>query len=66
LIIDADYRGTVIVSLHNHGTETQIVEPGDRIAQLIAMPYYPIQFNEVDELNATKRGDGGFGSTGSN
>lgn len=63
-IIDSDYRGEIIVPLHNHGNEMQIVEPGTRIAQLVVMPYLPIDFNVVENLNTTNRGEGGFGSTG--
>lgn len=63
-IIDSDYRGEILVPLHNHGNETQIIEPDERIAQLIIMPYLPIVFEEVDSLDSTKRGEGGFGSTG--
>lgn len=61
---DADYRGELIVALHNHSNEPQIVHQGDRIAQLIIQPYLPFTWNEVDELDDTERGDGGFGSTG--
>ena len=63
-VIDADYRGELIVALHNDTDEIQIVEAGDRIAQLIILPFVPITFNEVSELNETERGIGGFGSTG--
>lgn len=63
-VCDSDYRGEYIVALHNDSETVQIVEPGDRIAQLILMPYIPMFFNEVDELNETKRGADGFGSTG--
>lgn len=65
-ICDADYRGEYIVALHNHSNEPQIIEPEERIAQLIILPFYPIIFNEVEELEETERGDGGFGSTGTN
>ena len=63
-VIDCDYRGEVMVSLHNHGTKPQTVEPGERIAQLLIMPYLTAQFFEVEELSNTVRGEGGFGSTG--
>ena len=63
-IVDSDYRGEVIVALHNHSDEYRIVEPGQRIAQLIVQPYIKVEFNEVDSLNTTARGTGGFGSTG--
>lgn len=65
-VIDADYRGEVIVALHNDTDEVQSIEPGERVAQLIVLPFYPIVFEKVDELDETERGDGGFGSTGSN
>lgn len=63
-IADSDYRGEYIVALHNHSNISRLISPGDRIAQLIVMPYIPIKFEEVDELSDTERGDGGFGSTG--
>ena len=63
-VIDCDYRGEVMVSLHNHGTKPQTVEPGERIAQLVIMPYLTAHFFETNELSDTVRGAGGFGSTG--
>ena len=63
-VIDADYRGEVMVYLHNHGAEPQTVENGDRIAQLVITPYLTAQFQVMDELDDTQRGTGGFGSTG--
>ena len=63
-VIDCDYRGEVMVSLHNHGSQPQTVEPGERIAQLVIMPYLTAQFFEAEELSDTVRGEGGFGSTG--
>ena len=63
-VIDCDYRGEVMVALHNHGTKPQTVEPGERIAQLVIMPYLTAQFFETEELSDTVRGAGGFGSTG--
>lgn len=63
-VCDSDYRGEYIVALHNDSDVPQAVEPGERIAQLILMPYIPMTFEEVDELNETERGAGGFGSTG--
>lgn len=63
-ICDADYRGEYIVALHNHSNEPQTINPMERIAQLIIMPYLPVDFIEVDELSETVRGIGGFGSTG--
>ena len=62
-VCDSDYRGEYIVAVHNDSESIRWVEPGDRIAQLILMPYISMIFNEVDELTETKRGDGGFGST---
>ncbi len=63
-VIDCDYRGEVVVALHNHGTSPRTVEAGDRIAQLVVMPYIAAQFEEADTLSDTVRGAGGFGSTG--
>ena len=63
-IVDSDYRGEVKVALHNHSDIPQTVIPNERIAQLIVMPYLPIEFNEVEELSETVRGSGGFGSSG--
>ena len=63
-VIDADYRGEVMIYLHNHGAEPQTVEDGDRVAQLVITPYLTAQFQSVDELDDTQRGSGGFGSTG--
>ena len=64
-VCDSDYRGEYIVAIHNDTDDEQIIQPGERIAQLILMPYIPMVFEEVEELNDTQRGDGGFGSTGS-
>ena len=63
---DSDYRGEYIVALHNDTDEIQTITNGERIAQLIVLPYMPVEFEEVDELSDTERGDKGFGSTGSN
>ena len=63
-VCDSDYRGEYIVALHNDSNAIQVVHPGERIAQLILMPYIPMIFEEVDELNETERGADGFGSTG--
>lgn len=63
-VIDADYRGEIMVSLHNHGTVGQTVEPNERIAQMVITPIYSSFYEEVDNLNDTERGTGGFGSTG--
>ena len=64
-VIDADYRGELMVALHNHSEETRTVEQGDRIAQLVIAPYLTAQFTPQEELDDTQRGEGGFGSTGS-
>jgi len=63
-VIDSDYRGEFIVVLHNHGSQTQTVSHGERIAQLIITPVFTPGFTEVDELTLSQRGSGGFGSTG--
>lgn len=63
-VVDSDYRGEIIVALHNDSNEVRYVENGDRIAQLVVTPYLPIDLYEVDELDETARGTGGFGSTG--
>ena len=59
-----DYRGNYIVALHNDSDETRIIEPGQRIAQLVIIPYIEANFVEVKELSKTDRNEGGFGSTG--
>ncbi len=63
-VIDCDYRGEIIVALHNHGKEMRRVALGDRIAQLVIAPYYTARFEEAETLSETVRGEGGFGSTG--
>lgn len=63
-VIDSDYRGEIMVSLHNHSNETQKVEAGERIAQIVFTPYVTAEFEITDELSDTIRGEGGFGSTG--
>ena len=63
-IVDSDYRGEYIVSLHNDSDTVQTITKNERIAQLVVMPYLPVVFEEVSELTKTKRADGGFGSTG--
>lgn len=63
-VCDSGYRGEYKVALHNDSVSTKTVQPGDKIAQLVVMPYLNMEFNEVDELSDTDRGDGGFGSTG--
>ena len=63
-VVDSDYRGEFLVALHNHGTEPQTIEHGERIAQLVITPVLRGQFQEADSLSDTARGSGGFGSTG--
>lgn len=63
-VVDEDYRGEYIIPLFNDGDEPQIIRHGDRIAQLVFMPYEQVAFTEVNELGETERGSGGFGSTG--
>ena len=63
-VIDSDYRGEVIVALHNDSDELPRVRNGERIAQLVILPYLPVEFEEVEHLTETERGEGGFGSTG--
>lgn len=65
-VVDSDYRGEVIVALHNDTNDLQIILPYERIAQLVVMPYCLDKLQEVDELDKTERGTGGFGSTGTN
>lgn len=63
-VIDADYRGEIMVALHNHSSEVVTIESRERIAQLVITPFLTAQFEETDELGDTERGEGGFGSTG--
>ena len=63
-VVDCDYRGEVIVALHNHGGQAQKISCGERIAQLVIAPYVTASFEEAEELSSTVRGGGGFGSTG--
>ena len=65
-IIDADYRGEVKVSLHNDSETPRRVEPQQKIAQLVILPFLEVEFSECEELDETVRGAGGFGSTGKN
>jgi dUTP pyrophosphatase len=64
MVVDQDYRGSVIVALHNDTDELMSIEAKERIAQLIVMPYISVDFTVVDELSDTERGGSGFGSTG--
>ena len=63
-VIDSDYRGEIMVALHNHSEETAVISHGERIAQLIITPYLTAEFTEKEVLEETERGFGGFGSTG--
>lgn len=64
-VIDSDYRGEIMVALHNHSNKTAVVTQGERVAQFIITPYLHANYKEVLELSDTERGSGGFGSTGS-
>ena len=63
-VVDCDYRGEIMVALHNHSLTEQTVSPNERIAQMVIAPYITAEFNVVDTLSETVRGEGGFGSTG--
>lgn len=63
-IVDSDYRGELIVALHNDSDVMRIVEPGERIAQIIVQPYVNVEYVEANTLSTTERGSDGFGSTG--
>lgn len=63
-VIDSDYRGEIRVVLFNHGTKTQTIAPGERVAQLLITPVVMPQYVQAQELDDTQRGTGGFGSTG--
>ena len=63
-IADSDYRGEIIVALHNDSNEIRVVEHGQRIAQLVIQPHLNVEFEEVGKLDETERGEGGFGSSG--
>ena len=63
-VVDSDYRGEIVVALHNDSEEVRTIEPKERIAQLVVMPYIPVALVETQNLSDTDRGDGGFGSTG--
>lgn len=64
-VIDSDYRGEIMVALHNHTDESQTIECGERVAQIVIAPYVTADFEVCDELSDTVRGECGFGSTGS-
>ena len=63
-VVDSDYRGECFIALHNDGTQERTIRHGDRIAQLVLLPFLPMEFEEVAVLSETARGEGGFGSTG--
>lgn len=63
-VIDSDYRGEIIVALHNDTDVERTIDKNERIAQLVVSPYLTVEFQETEELDDTERGDGGFGSTG--
>jgi dUTP pyrophosphatase len=63
-VVDSDYRGQIVVVLHNHGQLPQIIENGERIAQMVITPVLTPPYMEVEDLSGSARGAGGFGSTG--
>lgn len=63
-VVDCDYRGEIMVALHNHSTVAQTISKHERIAQMVITPYITAEFEEADTLTDTVRGEGGFGSTG--
>ena len=63
-LIDSDYQGQIFVSMWNRGREAFVIQPMDRIAQLVVVPVVQVKFNVVEEFSASARGAGGFGSTG--
>ena len=63
-VVDADYRGEIKVALHNDGDEVRTITPGQKVAQLVVIPFLSVEFEEVENLSETVRGVGGFGSTG--
>ncbi len=63
-VVDSDYRGEVMVALHNHGSQPQVISNGERIAQFVIAPFLKAEFVLSDTLTETVRGQGGFGSTG--
>lgn len=63
-VVDSDYRGEIIVSIHNDSNEIRKITNYERIAQAVVLPYISVDFELADSLNTTKRGDNGFGSTG--
>ena len=65
-VIDADYRGEIMVGLHNHSGADQTIAPYERVAQMAIVPFLQVSYEESDNLDETERGTGGFGSTGTN
>ena len=63
-VVDSDYRGEIMVSLHNHSAEEQTISDFERIAQMVITPFLKVEYTEVENLSDTVRGEGGFGSTG--
>ena len=63
-VCDSDYRGNYIIALHNDSEEVRTVTPGERIAQMVVLPFLSVSFEETENLSDTARGAGGFGSTG--
>ena len=63
-VVDSDYRGEIMVSLHNHSLQEQSITDFERVAQMVIAPFLKVDYTEVDELSDTVRGEGGFGSTG--
>ena len=63
-VVDSDYRGEIKVVLLNHSTQSQVLQPGERVAQFVITPVLQPDYEEVEELTDTDRGSGGFGSTG--
>ena len=63
-VIDSDYRGPILVPLHNDSDTVREVVKGEKIAQMVILPYLAVEFEEVEQLEETQRGEGGFGSTG--
>ena len=65
-VLDSDYRGEIMIALHNDTGQERCIRDGERIAQLVVMPYLAVSFFETEELDKTGRGEGGFGHTGKN
>ena len=63
-VIDSDYRGEILIALHNHSNAPAGIQPGERVAQILIVPVLLPDYVQTEELNSTDRGSGGFGSTG--